>query len=478
MDFIARVVKRGHAELHIETPEPESDVPRTLLHITEPAESLGVELVFPLAFSVGSVPVRVKPLRLAAGNSVFDPVLDGPWFFWKAGIADGKAAVYWQLPAPSSVEASDTAAKHSWNKTATTMAIAAASSLKAILQGIPELVSTSFSAGPCAPPKLQGKPVFRADFRYFVKGTFIEGRAYASQVYPLLLAKALGCDISNLAADDPIAAMLLASRSMIEAAPGRIWSGRCFTGGASGHERKFMPVYELFNILSDTDLRLVIQNHVAVKIRGPNLGALFMYRRTVRTDTGTMERVVNPHSFDHDRVDPLFPESVFADGWLDPAHAAMGEDDFIERNEAVIDDLFKAINKDTLSLSSDGKACIRDLYVSLLYPARRSRLDAMIKEGRPMDELRQLPEAIARRAVDASGARVLAALAYGSEPALAFITPWCSRRKQEAIEDETRRLESLLKEGRAEIDGVLADRMAILDKAQSFMQADKLSGDE
>lgn len=473
-DFIARVGKRRTADTEPEVPLLENHVPQTLMEITEPMGSVAADFIFPLAFSIGEIPVRVRPLRLMAGLTAFDPIQNGPWFFWKMETAAGKAGGYWQLPGPAIASGSDAVSSQAWVKTATTLASAAATSLKTMLAAIPGIAPTAFSAGPCVAPQLDAKPVMRVDFRYLVKSAYREGRAYTSQSYPAMVAKALGCDPSVVLVEDPIDALSLASRFILDGSLAGIWTKRCFKYREADRILTTLPIYELCNMLCDNDLRLVVQNYLSVKIRGPRLGALFTYKHRVKTDAGEREQIVHPHSYDHERLNPLFPESVLSDGWLDPVHAASNLDDFITRNEAALDDLFKSVTRDTLSLSGDGARLVRSIYVTLIYPGKRSRLDAMIREGYPMQELRTVPERIARRAVDTSGARILAAMVYGSQEALAYISRWCSRRKQEAINEETRRLEVLLKDGLADIDAVLADRTAILDKAQSLLEADRL----
>ncbi len=446
---------------------PEKPAPPEALAIEKPLDALSVGFLFPLAFQVGDVPVRARALRLMAGGEAFGGKPEGPWFFWKADTASGPLSAYWELPGPPGEEQGASA----WAKTARTLAAAAATQVKASLSARPETRPTSFSAGPCPAPALSAKPVFRADFRYAARGAFREGSVYASVRSPLALARALaGADEAN--ALDPIGTMVSLSAALRREAPDGYWAARAFTYPAL-RGVPYLPVYELLNMLSDRDAQLVIQNHLVIKTPGAMLGSIFLYRGRSKAAEGTRERVEAPHSFDHLRIYPYLPASVFTEGRLSAANAAEGLEEFLRRNDEAYEGLFQALRRDTLSLSPEGSELIRSVYLSQVYGAKRQAFDALVKEGKPFDELKRLPESIARRAVDASGADAIAAGVYGSEEALAYLARWCSRRKQDAIAEGLERIASTLNDGSADIGAIMADREALADKAAAILEADR-----
>lgn len=134
IDFFGKPGKRGRDAAVEETPQAGKPAPLTSLEFDNPLDGLSIGFLFPLAFSVGSVPVRVRPLRLAtstedspkADAGAAAQSLDGPWFFWKADTPSGKLGGFWQLPGPPE----DSATMESWNKTASALAAAAAIKLK------------------------------------------------------------------------------------------------------------------------------------------------------------------------------------------------------------------------------------------------------------------------------------------------------------------------------------------------------------
>ena len=219
--------------------------------------------------------------------------------------------------------------------------------------------------------------------------------------------------------------------------------------------------------------QLVIQNYLVIKAPGAALGALFLYRGPTQTPTGVRERVVAPHSFDPQRVNPFLPASVFEDGRLAAANAADSPEDFLRRNDEAYEGLFQALRRDALALSPEGGALIRSLYLRQVYSEKRRAFDASVQAGKPFDEFKMLPESIARRAVDTSGAESIAAGVYGSKEALAFVARWCSRRKQDAIAEELRRIEWSLAEGNADIGVLTTERRSLVDKAGAFLEADR-----
>jgi len=473
--FFDRLGKRNHEAVPEKPSLPERPAPLSILELDNPLDGLSVGLLFPLAFSVGTVPVRVRPLRLEAGTAVApgeDTIsgaqnVRGPWFFWKAETSSGKHGGFWQLPGPSG----DATVQEAWNKTASTLAAAAALKLKETLAARSGLSPVAFSAGPCKAPVLGVKPVFRADFRYAVRGAFREGSAYTGWGYPFLVGASLGVAALDTN-EDPVGTMVACSRVLLEAALEEVWRSRAFMYRDAGIERTYLPVYELFNLLAEQDLRLVIQNNLAVGIQAGTLGSLFMYRSAIRTDAGMSERVLPPHSLDRRRIDPLLPGTVGEDGRLDPVHAAPDLQAFLRRNDEAYEELFQALRKDKLELSANAAAIIRSIYVALVYAPRRRAFDGFVSAREPMTQIRGFAEHTARRAVDTSGAKTLAAAVYGSGEDLEFIARWCSTRKREAIADEQKRLELALSEGVADLEAVVRDRFAILEKARAITVAD------
>jgi hypothetical protein len=449
-----------------EEAQPEQ-APILALEIDSPLDALSVGFMFPLAFQVGEVPVRARPVRLRAGTDAYEDGPEAPWFFWKAETGDGVLSAYWRLPGPSGKEgeASD------WPKTARTLAAAAAAHIKAALSERPETAPKSFSFGPCPAPALRGKALFRADFRYAARGAFREGSAYSSLKYPLALARALAAGRAT-DADDAIAAMVAASAAMRKAAPDSYWAARAFKY-PSIRTGAYVPVYELLNLLSDIDVQRVIQNNLVLKFPGAALGALFLYRGSIQTPSGVRERVEAPHSFDPQRIYPYLPASVLEDARLTAANAADSLEDFLQRNDEAYEGLFQALRRDALSLSPDGSTLIRSLYLSQVYGAKRLAFDALVREGKPFDEFMRLPEALARRTIDTSGAETIAAGVYGSKEASAFVARWCSRRKQDAIAEELERIASSLNSGIADLGALIRGRGALMDKAEALRQADR-----
>ncbi|OHD22246.1 MAG: hypothetical protein A2Y38_21500 [Spirochaetes bacterium GWB1_59_5] len=475
--FFDKRGKHSRAATIVESARPDKPAPLASLEIDAPLDGLSAGFLFPLAFSVGSVPVRVRPLRLelnaeAGAGAETQPGSSAqstgcPWFFWKAETPAGRLGGFWQLPGPSG----DAAVLETWNKTASALASAAAPRLKETLASKSGLLPTAFTAGPCPAPALGNKPFFRADFRYAVRGGFREGSAYTSASYPVLLSKALG--IYHQAMDyDPIGAIVACSKALLRETFEDAWAPRSFLFKDVGIERSYLPVYELFNMLSEQDLRLVIQNNIAAGAQSETLGSLFMYRSAVKTDAGISERLTPSHSLDRKRVDPLLPNTIFEDGRFDPVNAAPDLQAFLRRNDEAYEDLFRALRKDTLALSEDGAAIIRSIYVAMVYAPKRSAFDGFVSAREPMTQIREFSEHLARRAVDTSGAKALAAAVYGSKEDLDFITRWCSSRKRETIADELKRLDKALSEGLADLEAVVIDRFAILEKVKTIKKVE------
>lgn len=473
--FFNKLGKRGKETAVEEVPQAVKPAPLTVLEFENPLDGFSIGFLFPLAFTVGSVPVRVRPLRIEVRADDTPPRdvgdgsqnMDGPWFFWKAETAVGKIGGFWHLPGPTG----DAATRETWIKTASALATAAAMRLRETLATSPGLAPATFSAGPCKAPVLGGKPLFRADFRYAARGGFREGSAYASAGYPRIVGTSLGVHSGDLDAD-PVGTMVMCSQALLGTAPENTWRSRVFVFKDAGTERTYLPVYELFNLLSKQDLRLVVQNNLASGAQSETLGSLFMYRSIVRTEAGSSERVVPPHSFDRNRIDPLLPVSVFEDGRLAPSNAAPDLRAFLQSNDEAYEELFRALRKDTLALSDTGVALIRSIYVAMVYAPKRLAFDGFVSSREPMSQIREFPETIARRAVDMSGAKALAAAVYGSAEDLEFLIRWCSTRKREAIADELKRLDSALSEGIADLETVVIDRFAILEKARAIVAAD------
>ncbi len=456
----------------VEHPSPEESppgpaAPREALELDRPLAGLAAAFMFPLAFQVGEVPVRVRPLRLQSGRSAFSGAPASTWFFWKAQTSSRMLSGFWHLPGPGG----DEKVAEAWNKTAKILANAAAIKLRSLLSSLPETAPVHFSAGPCPEPALRDKAVLRLDFRYWVRGAYREGSTYSGTSYPHIAAQALGCT-PPAARDDAIGALLAGSRAMIDAAPESYWLERAFSFAGS-KVRHYLPVYELLNLLSDDDTRLVVQNNLVIKAPGASLGALFMYRKNLQSPEGAREYIVPPHSLDTQRVYPLFPESVFEDRRLEPATAAADLDDFLHRNDEAYEELFQAVRRDALSLSAEGTALIRSVYVAQVYSQRRRAFDTLVAAGKPFDEFKEFPERIARRSVDTNGAEPIAAAVYGSKEALAFVARWCSRRKQESIGEELKRIKTSLAEGVADLDALIANRLVLLEKAKAFVEAER-----
>jgi hypothetical protein len=268
--------------------------------------------------------------------------------------------------------------------------------------------------------------------------------------------------------------MVAASEALVGEAPDSFWADRAFPFGRA-RPRPYLPVYELLNLLSEDDTRLVVQNNLVLKAPGPALGALFLYRSPAHSP-GTEDggRVEAPHSFDPQRIYPMLPGSVFEDGRLHVRNAAPDAAELLRRNDEAYEELFQALRKDAVSLTAEGAALVRSVYVAQVYSSRRQAFDALVEEGKPFKELKALPEIMARRAVDQSGAESIAAAVYGSKEALAFVSRWCSRRKQDAIAEALKRMEVAFAEGVADVGEMVDDRLAILDKVKAIVEADRL----
>ncbi|MBN2874804.1 MAG: hypothetical protein JXM71_06895 [Spirochaetales bacterium] len=465
--FGRRSAKRGMEESAPEATPLEPMEPLVALDVDKPLDALATRFMFPLAFQVGEVPVRARPLRLRIGADAFTGTTAGPWFVWKAQSPAGTLSGFWHLPGP---EGDEKAA--AWQKTAAALATAAAIKLKSSLASLPSTAPVQFSAGPCPAPSLLGKPVFRVDFRYAARGSFREGSAYSPVGYPLVLARATGCD-GSAAADDAIATMIAVSKALPGNAPDGYWAERAFRFSGA-NDRPYLPVYELLNLLSDDDARLVVQNNLVIKAPGAALGALFLFKTTLRTpDAEDRERVEPPHSLDPQRVYPMMPATVFEDGRLSAQNASANLEEFLRRNDEAYEELFQAVRRDALSLSEAGAALIRSVYVAQVYSTKRRAFDAMVTAGRPFDEFKELSEHVARRAVDTSGPETIAAAVYGSAEALAFVQRWCSTRKKQSITDELERIEATLADGTADIGALIDSRSSLLDKAATIVETER-----
>lgn len=465
-----------------------------------PMDTLAAGYLVPLAFDAGPVPVRAMVTSIDAGPEVFVAEASQPWFAWKAETSGGRFSAYWYLPAsgrdviPDSGKTSGQpdAARTAWAGSAKALAGAAAAALKAAWRAIPGLTLDSFVAGPCPAPNLSGKNVLRIDFRYYVRGLPREGSAYTTVNFLPQLVTVLSAGFpapesgtpetqvpaaAETTADGNASSMRNASAVLLRAGLEPVWRARAFRppafpaprtddgtpqagqpAAAPPPSERLLPLYELFNLLSDNDLRLVVQNNLVVKAPGSALGGLFMYRDG--------EKVVPPHSFDSVRVSPCFPPAVFEDRRLAPENAALDYDDFVSRNDQALEQLFQSILKDTLTLSEAGAALIRSVYIGQIFLRKRAVLDRAVVAGQPFTELKELKERAARRAVDLSGPEALAAFVYGSSEALSYIRRWCSKRKQESILDELAAVEISLETGVADVDTLMARRESVISKAR------------
>lgn len=503
-----------------EVAEPAPLGPLSALEAADPLALAAADYLFPLAFQAGKTPIRGRPTSVRSGEAALEGLPEGPWFWWKAETGAGAAGGYWCLP--PSLPPRDAEAAAAWAKTATALAGAAAARLKALLAAAPGLAPSSFAAGAFpqgGAPKLAGKSALRLDFRYAARGAFRRGSAFTSPGYAEILAGALGPGHGRASAGgrlqdlparsespagaDPIGALLSASESILARNPASLIASRSFSFGLPEGPLSYLPLYECLNLLSDADLRLVVQNRLVPKAQGGSFGALFSYREAEPSAppagaTGTAarpsrpapgaapeakaapeagapppSRVVGPESLDRERLYPLLPEAVLEEGRLDPEHAAADARDFLARNDAAYEDLFRATRSGSLALSERGAALARELYLSMVYGPKRRGFEAFLRESRPVQELAGLPERIARRAVDLSGARSLAAAVFGDPGDLAYVAKWCSKGKRAEIEDEQRRVAAALDEGLADLEALKAERGALLAKAKAVMEEER-----
>ena len=468
--ILSRLFRRAETErLEDEQTDEPLKGPVDLAEVRDPLEYSASDFLFPSAFSIGDQPVRARLVLLDARPATAEPESDA-WFYWKAATVLGTIGCYWRLPSPGPLRDADQRA--AWGKFARAVAQAGAAETKRTLNFTPSLKLTAFTAAPCSRPAVSGKALLRADFRYAVRGVFRKAEAYCSISFAQFLARACGDEQTY---PGPLEALAAASRALETSAskPGAPWKKHSFTYPSASGPRPYLPLFEFFNLLSDEDLKRVIQNRLVVKAVGPALGALFMYRAMVKTEKGDAERILAPFSFDRARADPLFPASVFEEGRLDPANAASGIDDFLSRNDAAYTDLYEAHRKGSLALGERGVALLKALYVESVFPGRRAPLDALVKAGKPLSELFALPERLARRTVDASGARVLAAAIYGSKEQLALVSKWCSKGKRTEIAGELERLEEGLREGILDVEATLKTRLSILEIAEKMAEAER-----
>ncbi len=470
-DFLRRLAGREPAGGDA-PPEPERPGPLASLELSEPLDALAAEFLFPFAFSIEGLPIRARPVALAAGPEAFsrEPVPMEPWFFWKADTPAGRLGAYWSLPPAAPPR--DAAAAAAWSRTAAAVASAASARLKSKLAASPALAPSAFSAGPCPAPALAGKNAFRVDFRYAARGAFRAGRAVSAAGYPLILARALGAGTDGLEAD-PLGALAAASRALLAGGAEAAWRDRVFRFPAAPGGREYLPLYDCLNLLSDADLRLVVQNRLLAKAPGPALGALFAYRTAAIGDPEGAGKVVPAQSLDRERLDPLLPEAVFREGRLDPDNASPDVDDFLRRNDAAYEDLFRASRGGALALSARGNELVGGLYVVLVYAARRRAFDELVRSGRPGTDLAGMPERIYRRAVDSSGVRALAAAAYGSPETLAAVSKWCSKAKRGELARELERIEASLAAGIADLDGLVEERLALAVRAAALLEEER-----
>ncbi len=466
MDALGRLARRSRETRSLPQAAATPVGPLSRLEPVPPMDALAASLVFPLCFEAGQVPFRARVTALSTGPDAFDRAPpEGPWFRWKAETPSGALGGFWCLPVAG------TAAGF-----APGIASAAAAALKASLAGIPALVPASFGMGPCPAPALSGRSVFRVDFRWLARGKPGDGVAFCATGLPALLraglesAEARGAvaEPEPAGAADPIAAMAAASALLARTLGDRAWSSRGFGFDTADGRRVHLPLYELFNLLSDGDLRLVIQNHLAARVRGGRFGALFLY---ARTDASGERRVAAPLSWDHGRNDPLFPAAVLEDGWLDASNAAPDADAFLRNNDEACGSLAAAMRSGRLELSPAGAALVRAVYLGQARARKREEFDALVRADSPMSSLAACPERIFRRAVDASGSRALAAAVYGSPAGRARVERWCSSRKRADLASDLAWLERCLGDGSADLDALVAERMALAAKAAAVEAA-------
>ncbi|HAP43317.1 MAG TPA: hypothetical protein DCQ73_04295 [Spirochaetaceae bacterium] len=508
IDYLTGWATKRRGGVAVASVELPPALPCRYLEEPAPLSYQAASFLLPLAYSVGGLPCRARLSRLVVGSpaellagvepgpvAAGELAVEGVWFRWQAVTPAGPLGAWWHFPASGASFGGGGPADTAWPAQVQAIASAAAAQLKASLAAVPALAPSAFRAAACAAPAGGTGAVtgdwLRADFVYAIRGQFRPASVFCASTYLFSLARALGCP-NPIRPDDPLSALAAASAAWLGASCRPTWLSRRLPFISAAGARIYLPVYELFNLLSLADLRLVIQNALVPQLRGPDLGALFLYRQRPGTPSGqptanaaatraarpagtagTAERMMYPLSFDHRRNDSLFPPTVFQDGRLDPATAAPDATDFLQRNDQAYRLLFLALYSGRLALSPAGAALIRDIHAAVIQEPAQQRLEVALTSGQPLAALVKLPERVARRAVELSDARLLASLAHGSPPVLAFVSRWCSRRKQAAMADAGRLLERALADGTADSDQLLADRVAILDQARAVMATER-----
>lgn len=461
-NFFSKILTRKKKSVEIVEEIITETLPLSELLISDFLEYEAVDFIFPQAFSVSNVPIRVRSTYLKASSNAFDPNFSGLWFYMKADTAFGKIGVYFCLSTPPLTL--DAATNENIKKTVSAIAHMAAFKIKEKLEANSAFVSTNFVSGPCPVPSLAGKSSLAYEFSYSVRGVFREGRAYTSFMYPNMLLKAFGLDVSSFT-NDPIRALSSASSFLTKNNLETIWSSRMFKYKTLSGERLYLPVYELFNILKDLDLRLILQNNILPKLNGISITELLLYIENQKTEQGFVRRAISPHSFDEKRLSPLFPLLVLEEGLLNAKNASENVESFLALNDIVYENLFKATKNGSLELSPLSIRLIQDIYLKLVFSEKRKRFDKYILDGDRLAEIFALKENIIHRTVDTSSAKSLAALLYGRKDYLAHVIKYCSKRKKDEIAEEMKRIETGLEEGFLNFDLITRERQDLWQKA-------------
>lgn len=448
--------------------------PASALPLSGAFSSRAVSFFFPLAFIAGETPIRFQPRMVSIVPGLPDEETAPERVSWHqfavkaAGLSFG---AYWAFRASDSVPAERFA------PIAGSVAAAAAAALPAefVRYGLADSAAAA-SKGVPAPP-FGNAALFLIEGKAAVGGNLIEARVVAPLSYPrtLIAAAAEGGAASALAGEE-----LLAAFSRLES----VLSGRERTpfldafatsyrsdpvpGARAPSGLLFVPIFEFLNSVSAEEYLRIVQGFLFRHCRKGDLVKLLFYRKTVQGPDGAPKRVVvRPHGLDFARLLAALPADLsgrvgdqIREGVSSPT-----TDDFLKRNEDAYAAALGEYRQGALDLSRPSAAALEYLHARYVYAEKRKRLDAMIETDFPMAALRVLPAAAARRAVDLSDYRLLAASLIGGERNAAEIFRWCSKRKAENVKEEARRVNALLSEGNIDPDELCAQRTRLAKKA-------------
>jgi len=429
----------------------------------------------------GETPIRFFPYRISDGIAESDLEQHADLYSWRQFAVKAGAASfggYWAFRPPQTVDSERFAA------ITASLAVSAVAAFPAEFAryGLADSVAAASKSVPA--PKLGSSSIFHLEGKVAVGGNLFEAHVLAPFSYIKTLASLIGEPAAmEMSAADPLASFrllndLLPSRERTPFLDALATSYRSdpVPGARALDGLLFVPFFEFLGLLSEDEFPRVVQGFFFRHCQKSELVKLLFYRKTVTSADGAPKRVViRPHGLDFPRLLAALPTSL-AQRVSEQVKAGVSSpttDDFLKRNEDAYTAALGEYRQGTLELGKPAAAALEYLFSRYVYSEKRKRLDAMIEKDFPMSALRAAPSFAARRAIDLSDFRVIAASLVGREQNATEIERWCSKRKMENVKEETRRLNALLDQSVADPDALCLLRSKLAKKAADAVKSQR-----